>query len=255
MSANDRIQLSKNQFARLIAETDGMCPVCSTELLQLNAQTRLTALSQAAHIYPHSPTDTEKSILHDVPMLSDNAESLDNIIMLCPNCHTKFDHPRTREGYMEMYALKRQLIKRRIAREYYQKHSIEDDIISVLQTISNVDICDDRRKLSYTALQIKQKMSVDASRAVINLVLRDARDYYLPIREALLQVESDAPGKSDMIAKEVALFYSELKNQHLTQDEIYYAINEWLDSRTHRKYIYVTQFVTAFYIQNCEVFS
>ena len=255
MSNNNRIQLSKNQFARLISETDGMCPMCSAELLQLTAQTQITALSQAAHIYPHSPTDAEKETLHDVPMLSDNVEDPDNIVLLCPNCHTKFDHPRTREGYMEMYSLKRQLIRRRIAREYYQKHNVEEDVISVLQTISNVDVCDNRGKLSYTALQIKQKMSIDASQAVINLVIRDARDYYLPIREVLLQLEKDAPGKSDMIAREVALFYTELKMQKLTQDEIYYAINEWLDIKTHQKHTYVTQLITAFYIQNCEVFS
>ena len=155
---------------------------------------------------------------------------------------------------MEMYALKQQLIKRRIAKSYYQKHSIEDDIITVLQSIGGLDISSDSQKLSYTAMQIRQKMNT-ASTAVVNLVLRDARDYYLPIREALYQLENDVPGKSDLIAKEVAFFYSELKLQKLSQDEMYYIINDWLDVKTNRRFSYLTQFITAFYIQNCEVFS
>lgn len=34
-----------------------------------------------AHIYPHSPTDSEKELLKDVPKLSDDPESIENLII------------------------------------------------------------------------------------------------------------------------------------------------------------------------------
>ena len=254
MATKDRKKLTKYEFAELISEVDGLCPLCTQELITLDGN-RQAALSQAAHIYPHSPTASEKEILKDVPRLSSDDESIENMIMLCPNCHHKFDNPRSREGYMQLYALKQQLTKRTLARKYYQKHSIEDDLVIVLQCVGNVDTTTDERKLSYNAMSISKKMNVDASDIVKRMVTRDVRDYYLPIRDALIQLEHDAPGKSELIAKEVALFYAELKTKSLCQDDIYYGINDWLDAKTKRQYTLITPLITAFYIQNCEVFS
>lgn len=254
MDKKDRIRLNKYQFAELISEVDGLCPLCSQELLVSNG-CRQATLAQAAHIYPHSPTWEEKILLDGLPKLTSNDESIENLIMLCPNCHYKFDHPRTREGYMQLFKLKQQLLKRKAAQAYYHKHSLESDIINVLENICHINTTIDERKLSYNAIAVEQKMGGKASDAVKNMVIRDVRDYYLPIKEALLQLEYDFPGKSDLIAKEFSLFYSELLTQKLSQDDIYYAVNDWLDTKTQYQYKFATPFITAFYIQDCEVFS
>lgn len=254
MVSKDRIKLNKYQFAELISEVHGLCPLCTQELITLD-RSQQAALSQAAHIYPHSPTDAERNLLSGLPKLSEDDESIDNLIMLCPNCHYKFDHPRTRDGYMQLYSLKQQLVKRRMARKYYQKHSLETDLLAILEDISNIDIVTETRQLSYTAIAVSKKMSKDASSAVKQMVTRDVRDYYYSIRDALIQLEQDSPGKSELIAKEIALFYTELKVKKLSQDAIYYGINDWLDAKTERKYQLITPLITAFYIQNCEVFS
>ena len=254
MEKKDRIHLNKYQFAELIAEVDGLCPLCSQELLTLKGSGQ-AALAQAAHIYPHSPTSQEKALLNGLPKLTSDDESIENLIMLCPNCHYKFDHPRTKEGYMQLFKLKRQLLKRKTAQAYYHKHSLESDIVSILENICNINAAVDQRKLSYNAIAVEKKMGGKASDAVKNIVIRDVRDYYVPIKEALLQLEYDFPGKSDLIAKEFSLFYSELLSQKLSPDDIYYAVNDWLDSKTQYQYKLATPFITAFYIQDCEVFS
>lgn len=254
MGKKSRIQLSKYQFAELISEVNGLCPLCSEELLTLK-DSRQAALSQAAHIYPHSPSEEEVKLLDGLPKLASDDESIENLIMLCPNCHYKFDHPRTREGYMQLYKLKQQLLKRKAAQAYYHKHSLESDLVCILQSVCNVNTSIDQRKLSYQAIAVETKMRGNASNAVKNVVIRDVRDYYIPIQESLIQLEHDSPGKSDLIAKEISLFYSELQAQMFSQDDIYYAINDWLDSKTQYQYKLATPFITAFYIQDCEVFS
>lgn len=254
MATEKRIDINKYLFGRLISEVDGLCPLCSERLITLDG-TRQANLSQAAHIYPHSPTEAERTLLRDVPRLSENTESYENLIMLCPTCHLKFDNPRTVEKYMGVYNLKKILLRRQEGNAYYKKHNIEEDLLAVLKSIGGVDITDEERKLSYKAMTVKDKMSGKASEAIQQIVIRDVRDYYLPISDALIQLEYDSPGKSELIAKEVALFHDELKVNGFSQDEIYYAINDWLDNKTLRQYTHLTPFITAFYIQNCEVFS
>lgn len=254
MASADRKRLSKYEFAVLASEVDGLCPLCGEKLIDLNIS-RQSALSEAAHIYPHSPSDTEAELLKDLPRLVDDPESVENLILLCPTCHEKFDNPRTADGYMQLYNIKKKLLVRESAREHYKKFPMEEDLVSLFQQIGNINISEESPKLSYNAIAVDEKMCKGASIAIKNIVKRDIRDYYLPIKEALVQVENTSPGTSDLIAKEVSLFYSNLKKNNYSQDEIYFAINEWLDKKTKLEFTLITPFVTAFYVQNCEVFS
>lgn len=254
MGQEKRISLGKNEFAKLISEVDNLCPLCQEELI-ITRNGRTTNHSEAAHIYPHSPTASEKKLLENVPRLSSNPESVDNLIMLCPNCHHKFDNPRTVADYMTLYNLKKQIIGWNIAREYYKKHSLEDDLVSLLSKIETIDVEKNPHPLSYNVMTVREKMSRGASNSILQRVIRDVRDYYLLIRAALVQLEHDAPGKSDLIAKQVNLFYSELTLKGLSQDKIYQVICDWFNLKTCQQCPALTPIVTAYYIQNCEVFS
>lgn len=68
-----RKAISENIKRRLYAESMGRCvnPSCETELFLTNGD-----IAEKAHIVPHCETE-------------DN--SFENLILLCPNCHTNFD--------------------------------------------------------------------------------------------------------------------------------------------------------------------
>ena len=253
MASKDRIRPTKLEFAMLVSEVEGLCPLCQEVLIPKDKGK--SNISQAAHIYPHSPSEEEKKILSGVPMLSDNPESTENLLMLCPTCHQKIDHPRTRDEYMELYQIKQTILKRNAVRTYYKAHNLEEDLVSLFSCIESIDTEVDSRKLSYNAMTVREKMNRGASNGVFQTVIRDVKDYYLPIQEALAQIEYDTPGVSDILAKEVALFYSILRSKGLTQDEIYYTINDWLNQKTKHQYEVLTPIITAFYVQNCEVYS
>lgn len=254
MNSGKRISIGRNVFAQLISEVNGLCPLCSQPLIVFGAK-GITNLSQAAHIYPHSPTKVEKAALKNVPLLSSDIESPENLIMLCHNCHHQFDHPRTTDEYMQLYHLKSQILKRHQAQQFYQKHDIESDILSILNSISVVDVETNTQKLSYNVMTVTEKMSKGSSYYIQQLVKRNVRDYYIPIREALVQLEMDSPGKSELIAKEISVFYTELKTQGFDQDQIYYSIIDWLDHKTKGQFTLLIPYLAAYYIQNCEVFS
>ena len=157
MGQESRIKPNRNQFAKLISEVDGLCPLCQEELI-VSRNGSTTNLSQAAHIYPHSPTTAERELLKNVPMLSSDPESIDNLIMLCHNCHHKFDNPRTVPDYMTLYNLKKKLINWNRAREYYKKHSLEDDLVSLLGSIENVDVEANHQQLSYKEMTVRIRL-------------------------------------------------------------------------------------------------
>ncbi|MDL2324509.1 HNH endonuclease [Ruminococcaceae bacterium OttesenSCG-928-A16] len=249
-----RIRIGKNHFAKLYEEVRGMCPLCGKVLID-DSGNRLNSRAEAAHIYPHSPTNEEIKLLKDAPRLSQDPENLDNLILLCSNDHKMFDHPRTVDGYMKLYNLKKQLLDNAAGKEYYEKHSIESDLFIILEKLGSHIISDASIKLSYDAIKVMDKMKDTESVLIKNTISQHVNDYYLVIKDFLKELEKDHGGVSDLIAAEIKTCYLDLKKNCFTQESIYYHLVEWLNAKTANAYIYATPIIIAYYIQNCEVFT
>lgn len=252
MSKRDRPDISKRDYALLINEVDSLCPICSEPLIFFK-NSKSSNLSQAAHIYPHSPSADEEVLLANVPRLSTNVDDIENLIMLCPTCHVKFDHPRTVEEYLVLYDLKRKLLLQQKAREYYKSHDIESDICDVFTRLSKELESEHNTKLSYNAKKLNDKLT-GCSSSLPNIIRRDVRDYYFPIKSILFEVEKEHPGITESFAIQVKSLYLQYTRINLPKNQIYESINEWLNKKTKNKYQLIIPFLTAFYIQNCEVF-
>jgi pimeloyl-ACP methyl ester carboxylesterase len=82
--------------------------------------------------------DQEAEELKDVQLLSDDRNDLDNLIPLCTGCHTRFDKPRTRAEYEELFRVKRGLIERERQRALMREYPIEDGIHQIVAALGNV---------------------------------------------------------------------------------------------------------------------
>ncbi|MBC8831188.1 HNH endonuclease, partial [Escherichia coli] len=71
---------------------------------------QIQTLFEVAHIYPANPKSDESELLKDVPRLSEDVNSIENLIVVCRDCHKKFDHPRITEDYYRWYDLKKELM-------------------------------------------------------------------------------------------------------------------------------------------------
>lgn len=253
MSSN-RIQLTENRFAQLMGEVEGRCPCCGRALLYEKGGL-LNKLAEGAHIFPHSPSSTELALLKDCPRLSDDLESLDNLILLCPNCHSQFDHPRTVEEYNKLYSLKKKLLRRSEIRDYYSTHDLESELIEVFLAIKEADTQDATKQLSLSAMTVDAKMNGKSSSLLQQIVTRDVHDYYIAIHEALRELEAYSPGISTLIAQQISTFYLKLQHDGFSQEEIYDAMCEWIRVKTDQQHSRLVPFIVAFYIQNCEVFT
>ena len=103
-----RVKCSPTESEYLFSQVGGICPVCSLSLTYEKIG-RLQKQYEIAHIYPLNPTDEEVELLKNEERLSDDVNSIDNLIPLCPGCHNRFDKPRTIEEYRALLTVKKQL--------------------------------------------------------------------------------------------------------------------------------------------------
>jgi len=83
-----RPKLSDDQDRALFAESAGTCLLCNTTLFPHNpGRTKSIPIAERAHIIAHSDDGPRA----DSTMAQELRDGPDNIVLLCPTCHTKVD--------------------------------------------------------------------------------------------------------------------------------------------------------------------
>lgn len=231
-----------------LKEVDYVCPLCGKSLSYSNKKNKI---DQIAHIFPHSPRPNEENILLGVELLGDNSEDFQNKIALCPICHKKYDTNKSREEYERLVKIKKKKYSLLLTKENMTKQCLEDDIVSVLDAISNIsdEIFDGIEK--YTALKISQK--IDAKHTALKRKIENyVSDYYLFIEEQLKNL--DAKGlKFNRIKAQIHSVYTQ--REFDDPEDIFRLIVEWIKSKNNLLDDTACEIVVSFFVQNCEVFD
>lgn len=237
----------------LYSEVGGICPLCSKSLLY--EKTKAEKCYEIAHIYPLNATPQEKLLLQGEERLHSDLNHVHNLILLCPNCHTKFDKPRTLDGYRKMVAIKKRLIERGKIFNEFGSYKIEEEIIHVLEMLSKTDEISESNQLKYSALKISDKtndsITILTKREIEGYVV----DFYNTIKQKFIEMEKDNPGSFELIANQVRSFYLQTKKNVDNQDTIYQSMVEWLNVKTNNYSHGACRIIVSFFVQNCEVFS
>ena len=101
----DHVKLSEQDYASLFNQVNGLCPKCGVAL-SFQKEGKRRHCKNIAHIYPLNSTEEQKHVFGNLPRLSDDLNSIDNLILLCPNCHAKYDSVPSSAEYLEMYSIK-----------------------------------------------------------------------------------------------------------------------------------------------------
>lgn len=238
----------------LFGQVGGICPVCSAPLTY-NKDRKLFKQYQIAHIYPLNPTPIEISLLENEEVLVDDVDSLDNLILLCPNCHTKFDKPRTVEEYRDLVAIKKRLIHSQKIRGLYSSYTIEDDIRSIIGILTTQGLDIESIPLEYSVIRVDDKLTSDFDQILRRHIKDDIINYYTYIKSQFRHIEEVTPGKFDLIAGQIKAFYLNAKMNSDDQVIIFNQISEWIQTRVGNCNLDACKVIVAFFIQNCEVFE
>jgi hypothetical protein len=209
---------------------------------------------ELAHIYPLNPTPAEAEELKDVELLSADRNDPDNQIPLCAGCHTRFDKPRTRAEYEELFQVKRSLIERARQRALMREYPIEDDIHQIVVALGNVRLDEpDEEDPTLDPLSIDAKCKTDMPELIIRKIKRNVTDYYSYVKREFRALEEEYPTKSQLIYSQVRTFYLKQKDLGLSKQEIYQNVVTWFRNVTKTDTIEAPEVIAAFFVQNCEV--
>jgi len=237
----------------LNTQVEGCCPLCGTELFY-KKNGRALRFYELAHIFPLNPKPIEAEELKGVELLSADRNDLDNIIPLCTGCHTRFDKPRTRAEYEELFRLKRGLIERERQRALMREYPIEDGIHQIVATLGNANFDEATSEdLNLDPRSIDDKCKSEVSKLIIRKIKRNVTDYYPYVQREFRLLEQESPTKSELIYSQVRTFYLKQKSLGVPKQEIYQNVVTWFRNVTKSDMIEAPEVIAAFFVQNCEV--
>jgi hypothetical protein len=239
----------------LTTQVEGCCPLCGTTLFYKKKGCTYRHY-ELAHIYPLNPKPAEAEELKDVELLSADRNDLDNLIPLCTGCHTRFDKPRTRTEYGELFRLKRGLIERARQRALMREYPIEDGIHQVVVALGSVSFEESAEEdMTLNPQTVDAKCKTEVPELIIRKIKRNVTDYYPFVKREFRVLEEEYPTKSQLIYSQVRTFYLKQKSLGLPKQEIYQNVVTWFRTVTKTDMIEAPEVIAAFFVQNCEVFD
>lgn len=212
------------------------------------------SLLRTGDIYPLNPKPAEVEELKDVELLGADRNDLDNQIPLCTGCHTRFDKPRTRTEYEELFRIKRGLIESARQRALMREYPIEDGIRQIVVALGSASFSEAAKEdPTLDPQSVDTKCKTALPELIIRKIKRNVTDYYPYVKREFRALEQEYPTKSQLIYSQVRTFYLKQKSLGLPKQEIYQNVVTWFRSVTKTDMIEAPEVIAAFFVQNCEV--
>jgi HNH endonuclease len=251
--ALERRSYTQAEEIALTTQVEGCCPLCGAPLFY-KKKGRTYRFYELAHIFPLNPKPVEEEELTDVELLSADRNDLENLIPLCTGCHTRFDKPRARAEYDELFRIKRGLNERERQRALMREYPIEDGIHQIVAALGNVSFDGTvDQDLSLDPKSVDTKCKSALPELIIRKIKRNVTDYYPHVQREFRALEQEFPTKSQLIYSQVRTFYLKQRDLGVPKTEIYQNVVAWFRNASKTDMIEAPEVIAAFFVQNCEV--
>lgn len=254
--ATKRTDYSDNQHSILYGETSGCCPLCMQPILfRKQGSKNLTKGYEVAHIYPLNPTPAQvKALIGRMPPPEINA--LENVIALCPTCHTKFDKDFKVEEMERLRLIKDGFLADARARATAAQYAIQEEIYAILDRIAaqNVDVTE-IPSARFDISTVDKKLRTGMSPLQKHEIKVNAVTFYVRIRDHIRELEQNDQLAIRILQSQINVYYLEMQKQHPdNKDAVFNFVAQWISNRTGRSSL-AAKVLTSFFVQNCEVFD
>ncbi|TFE37000.1 HNH endonuclease [Paraburkholderia dipogonis] len=254
--AAKRDTYTDDQHSILYAETGGICPLGKEPILYTKPGGRkLQKGYEIAHIYPLNPTPAQTAALagHLAPA---DINGLRNVVVLCPNCHTRYDKQFQVAEYLALKEIKARFLSDAKARQSISKFALEEQVFEILDLIA---VCDPAGNgdvaLSFDISTIDQKLKTGISPLQMREIKSNAVDYYIRIRDYLKQLEQQDQYAVLLLQAQVKAYCFAMQRDHPdNKDLVFNYIAQWISEKTNGSLL-ASKILTSFFVQNCEIFS
>lgn len=254
--ANQRVKYHANQHSILYAETGGSCPLCGLAMMFQKASSKHPSIGyEIAHIYPLNPNASQKEALKGYAVPTD-LNALENVILLCPSCHTKYDKDFKIEEYLNLLKIKSAYLSEAKAKLTASQHALQEEVHEILDFIVNADGGDGdltATKLDVSSLDDKLKAGISPLQK--REIRSDAIDFFVPIRNQIRLIEQRDQAAIRILQNQINSYYLLMDKQNPgNKDIVFNHIARWISLRTGKSII-ASKILTSFFVQNCEVFD
>ncbi|MFH0722143.1 ABC-three component system protein [Citrobacter braakii] len=254
--ANPRVKYHANEHSILYAETGGCCPLCALAMMFKKASSRYPTIGyEIAHIYPLNPNKLQAKALEKYSA-PDDINSLDNVILLCPNCHTKYDKDFKIEEYLRLYNIKNGYLSEAKAKQTASQYALQNEVCEILDLIVlDEDIFDDLSETKLDVSSLNEKLKTDMSPLQKREIRSNVIDYFMPIRNHIRLIEQLDQAAIRILQNQVNSYYLVMEKQNPNnKDLVFNYISQWISLKSGKSII-ASKILTSFFIQNCEVFD
>lgn len=247
-----RQDVSYIEKAMYLRETNFKCPLCGKDLLN-RKQKKYNALFEIAHIYPNRPTQEQYNTLKGLDRLGKNCESFENKIALCLDCHDTQDFRTTKEEYLKLLEIKKELLKNTLFNTLTTELSLESEIEEVLQKLQNLNE-EELVSLNYSPVKLSKKFSSNEYALNIKVSAYVTR-FYPYIRDILNSLDGTNHFDVNVLCLQIKTAFTKLTTVSKNKEEIFNQLVKWIQEKTCSNSLLACEVVISFFIQNCEVFN
>ena len=254
--ANSRIKYHANEHSILYMETGGTCPLCASPMMFKKATSKHPSIGyEIAHIYPLNPNNLQKYALKGYPPPTD-INALENVILLCPNCHTRYDKDFKIEEYLKIIKIKNKYIDEAKAKLTATQHALQDEIHEILDLIvSGNSLHSDLSENTLTISSLDKKLKTGISPLQKREIWKDIVDFFVPIRNHIRLIEQRDQAAIRILQNQINTYYLVMEKQNPgNKDLVFNYIAKWISLKTGKS-IMASRILTSFFVQNCEIFD
>lgn len=254
--ARKRDNYSNHEHSILYAETGGCCPLCIQPILfKKQGSSKPNKGYEVAHIYPLNPTQPQTTALIDYPAPTD-INALENVIALCPTCHTKYDKDFKLDEFIRLRKIKDQYLSETKAKQTASEHTIEKEVYEILDAISSFDFNENSPiATNFDVSTVDKKLRNGMSPLQKNEIKMYAISFYMRIRDHIHTLEQQDQASVKILQNQINSYYIAMNRQNPeNKDFVFNYVAQWISSKTNKP-ILAAKVLTSFFVQNCEVFD
>lgn len=254
--AGKRDNYTDNQHSILYGETGGACPHCTQAILFIKSgSTKPIKGYEVAHIYPLNPTPIQIQVLAGYPAPSD-INALENVIALCPSCHTKYDKDFKLIELIKLQGIKVGFLHDAQAKLTVSKYELQEEVYEILDAIAIIDLDgNEPGELNFDISTIDQKLKTGVSPLQKREIKTNATDYYIRIRDHVKRLEQLDQYAVKLLQTQIKAYYLAMQQKHPdNKDLVFNYVAKWISAKTGKSML-ASKILTSFFVQNCEVFD
>jgi len=254
--AEKRDSYSDNEHSILYAETGGICPLCTDPILFQKAGSKKPSKGyEIAHIYPLNPTQAQVSALNGY-LAPASINALENVIALCPTCHTKYDKDFKIDEYVKLRGLKDGFLSEAKAWLTVSQHNLQEEVCAILDEIAAFDFDNaDTVSTGFDVATVDKKLKTGMSPLQKREIKMNAISFYVRIRDHIRLLEQQDQVMVKIMQNQINTYYLAMRQQNPdNKDLIFNYVSQWISLKSGKS-ILASKVLTSFFVQNCEVFD